>query len=386
MRVRYDGLEHGEPVLAPWVILKSRYAREEGVTFPISMCADLYSHLLSCAQLKQDELDSSGEANGAHNSEQIVDENCVFDLSQLSSMDFNDEAVNCSLKILTEQHAVKGHEAERGSDFAKVRRWIQSGPLNEAGDSSTNGPRPLPMHMRTVRLELYEMLLPNLVTFLSDICVRYQHLDQPPQLNFLYSSSGERKFFFDIRNTPYGNRLHIAQVTNFHRSVIGIPLESLVTFRNRLTMLIDALKLEEGEVMRETLGRYSNRPRRLRYVRQTSANRPATSFNSRQTRADQESKGVQQHNKVEETKGTVKTKRPPRQSGAALKPQVKPQEPDAEGDHKADEVQESTNKDAKEEDEINKKEEVLKTKSKKKSKKRAKAFDANKEEKKEVEA
>lgn len=167
MRARYDGLEHGDPDLAPWVILRSRYARDEGVTFPISMCADLYNHLLSCAQLRQDELDSSGEVHVAQNSDQVDDENCVFDLSKLSAMDFNDEAINCSLKILTEQHIVEAGESGEKSEAAKVRRWIQSGPLSEGGDNTANGFRFLPMHMRTVRLELYEMLLPNLVTFLS---------------------------------------------------------------------------------------------------------------------------------------------------------------------------------------------------------------------------
>lgn len=219
---------------------------------------------------------------------------------------------------------------------------------------------------------------------LGDICVRYQHLDQLPQLNFLYSPSGERRFFFDIRNTPYGNRLHISQVTELHRSVIGIPLESLVTFRNRLTTLIDALKLEEGEVMRETLEKYSNRPRRLRYVRPTSTNQPTVSSSSRQTRFDQENKGVQKHNKMGEAKGPVKAKRPPRQNGANFNSQPKPQEPDAEGDHKADEVQESADKDAKEENEVSQKEGASKVKKKKKSKK-PKTIDTDQDDKKESE-
>ncbi|KAL5960844.1 hypothetical protein TSMEX_011513 [Taenia solium] len=384
VRVRYDGLEHGDPDQAPWVLLKSRFVRGEMVTFPISMCADLYNHLLSCAQLRQGELDSSGEAHDAQNSDQIDDETCVFDLSQLSAIEFNDKAVNCSLKILTGQNEVKEGESEKNTEFAKVRRWIQSGPLIEAKDSSPDGLRGLPPHTRTVRLELYEMLLPNLVTFLSDICVRYQHLDQPPQLNFLYSPSGERRFFFDIRNTPYGNRLHIAQVTDLHRSVIGIPLESLVTFRNRLTMLIDALKLEEGEIMRKTLGKYSNRPKRLRYVRPTSTSRPLNSSNARQTQFDQENR-IQQQNKGEELKGPMKTKRPMRQNGATLKSQSKPQKPDAEGDHKADEVQECINKDEKEE-EVKQKGEAVEAKKKKKPKRCPKKTDAAQDKEKEVEA
>ncbi|KAH9280871.1 hypothetical protein ECG_06781 [Echinococcus granulosus] len=381
IRVQYDGLEHGDPDLAPWVVLRSRFTREEAVTFPISMCADLYNHLLHCAQLRQDELDSSGEAHTTQGSDQNDDENCAFDLSHLRSVAFIDEATNCSLTILTEQPTLGESKSGRESEFGKVRRWIQSGPLNKPEDKSANGPHTLPMHMRTVYLELYEILLPNLITFLSDICVRYQHLDQPPQLNFLYSPSGERRFFFDIRNTPYGNRLHISQVTDLHRNVIGIPLESLVTFRNRLTMLIDALKLEDGEVMRETLEKYSSRPRRLRFIRPTFGNQAATSSSSRQTRFENENKRVQQRNKLEETKAPVKTRRPPQQGGTAFKSQPKPQEPNTEGDHKADEVQGSANRNAKEENEV-KQEEDRPMVRRNGKKKRSRVVNANQKEEK----
>ncbi|VDM36287.1 unnamed protein product [Hydatigera taeniaeformis] len=201
-------------------------------------------------------------------------------------------------------------------------------------------------------------------------------MEQPPQLNFLYSPSGERRFFFDVRNTPYGNRLHISQVTDLHRNVIGIPLESLVTFRNRLTTLIDALKLEDGEAMRETLEKYSNRPRRIRHLRPTSFTQQTSSSSTRQTRVDQESKGGQQHNKMEDEKGPVKSKRLPHQSGTTSKSQLQLHEPNGEGDHKIDEVQESTNEDTKE-NEAKQKEEALKAKRKKKAKKQSKAVGAN---------
>ncbi len=94
--------------------------------------------------------------------------------------------------------------------------------------------------------------------------MRYQTLEQPPQVNFLYSPSGERRYFFDVRNTRYGNRLHIAQVTDLHRNVIGVPLESMVAFRDRLTQIIDSLHLEDGKDLRDALEKRSNRPVRRR--------------------------------------------------------------------------------------------------------------------------
>ncbi|EUB62599.1 hypothetical protein EGR_02395 [Echinococcus granulosus] len=232
-----------------------------------------------------------------------------------------------------------------------------------------------------VQIKMMTKTAPSIFLISGDICVRYQHLDQPPQLNFLYSPSGERRFFFDIRNTPYGNRLHISQVTDLHRNVIGIPLESLVTFRNRLTMLIDALKLEDGEVMRETLEKYSSRPRRLRFIRPTFGNQAATSSSSRQTRFENENKRVQQRNKLEETKAPVKTRRPPQQGGTAFKSQPKPQEPNTEGDHKADEVQGSANRNAKEENEV-KQEEDRPMVRRNGKKKRSRVVNANQKEEK----
>ncbi|VDD82217.1 unnamed protein product [Mesocestoides corti] len=265
---RYDGLEHGDPDLAPWAVLKSRFKRYDEVTFPISLCTHLHRHLLSCAQLHDGNTGTSANTEG---------NDPVFDLSKLVPAEFCDRDVNCSLKVLSKRPTMSTDDST--DEDGKVRRWLQAGPITQTEGASTNGEngsRPLPVHLRTVCLEIYESLLPNLIAFISDICVRYQALGQPPQVKYLYSPSGERRYFFDIHNTRYGNRLHISQVTDFHRSVIGIPLESLVTFRDRLTQLIDVLKLEDGKHVREALEKYSSRPVRRRPIRPTSCSQSAT--------------------------------------------------------------------------------------------------------------
>ena len=164
---RYAGLDYGDPDLAPWVILRSRFKKYEEVTFPISMCSKLLNHLLSCVRMGVEEHGTSAHMNNTETSKPIG-KNPLFDLSKLSSADFEDVGLNIFLKVITE--GPDSEETPSGeSGVQGVRRWIQSGPLTNTVDNSTNGnsTRSLPLHTRTAHLELYETLLPNLVVFLS---------------------------------------------------------------------------------------------------------------------------------------------------------------------------------------------------------------------------
>ncbi|VDN28823.1 unnamed protein product, partial [Dibothriocephalus latus] len=65
--------------------------------------------------------------------------------------------------------------------------------------------------------------------------------------------SGDRRFYFDLRNTRWGHRLFLSQVTDFHRNVIAIPVETLTDFRDRINTFIEKLHLEENKTLRDTL-------------------------------------------------------------------------------------------------------------------------------------
>lgn len=60
-------------------------------------------------------------------------------------------------------------------------------------------------------------------------------------------------FYFDLRDTRWGRRLQISQLTDMHRSTIGVPLEALVNFRSRLDKLIECLSLNESHALKSTL-------------------------------------------------------------------------------------------------------------------------------------
>lgn len=157
--IRYDGLEQGDPDLAPWVTLRSRFTPTQEVTFPISICANLRKHLLSCADenLNVNGLYSSGD------SRHLTPEISVFSVSKLTEIDFQDRAVGCSLRILA--------TVDSSDDEAGNRRCLSSCPINGPPAVSSNGDgasKPMPIHLRQGTLELYEALLPNLVAFLSE--------------------------------------------------------------------------------------------------------------------------------------------------------------------------------------------------------------------------
>lgn len=95
-------------------------------------------------------------------------------------------------------------------------------------------------------IELRDTLIRSLVRFLNDVALRYRNIKDEMMIPALYSHSGERRFYYDLRRTRWGLRLHVSQVTDLHRNVIGIPLESLVSFRNRLNHVISFLKLDNN--------------------------------------------------------------------------------------------------------------------------------------------
>lgn len=94
-------------------------------------------------------------------------------------------------------------------------------------------------------IELRNELLGHLVKFLEDVATRYRPLTKDMNIPSLYSYSGERRFYYDLRETRWGVRLHISQVTGMYRNVVGIPLESVVAFRDRINQAIQFLGLEE---------------------------------------------------------------------------------------------------------------------------------------------
>jgi hypothetical protein len=97
-------------------------------------------------------------------------------------------------------------------------------------------------------IEIFELrseLTGHLVKFLEDVATRYRHLEAEMNIPSLYSYSGERRFFYDLRETRWGIRLHISQVTDLYRNAIDIPLESVTAFRDRMNQVINFLGLEK---------------------------------------------------------------------------------------------------------------------------------------------
>ena len=95
-------------------------------------------------------------------------------------------------------------------------------------------------------IELRNELMPKLTQFLADVILRYRDVKSQMNVPSLYSPSGERRFFFDLRQTRYGKRLYISQVTDYHRNVIAVPLDTLMLFRERLNQAVDLLHLEDA--------------------------------------------------------------------------------------------------------------------------------------------
>lgn len=162
-------------------------------------------------------------------------------------------------------------------------------------------------------------------------------MEQLPQVSCLYSPSGERRFFFDLRNTRYGIRLHISQVTDLHRNVIGIPLESLVDFRDRLSALVDSLNLEEEKKLCNNLSNNFSRSVRFRTYRPHSGTRQVAGSNTIKINGSEKLQ-QEQHNK--EMKGSEESVIPPgnkQQQNPPSSPKSKLHNQNPEGNNKVEE-------------------------------------------------
>ncbi|VDN98925.1 unnamed protein product [Rodentolepis nana] len=234
----YQGLFSPEIESAPWVIVRDRYHKDQMITFPITLCGGVYESLQTMVSKR----------NG----------DWSFDVTKLQKFQLMESILNnfidCPNETVQNEISADADSKDKSdvlSDDEKKRVWLRSGPVNPPEPKAD-----LPPHKRTTYLRVYEELVPNLLAFLLDIKTRYSQRDVSPEKAVsMLSDSGERRFFFDVRNTRYGYRLHISQVSNKNRMVIGIPLESVVMARNCLNEVIENYSLAEDND-RATLRKY----------------------------------------------------------------------------------------------------------------------------------
>ncbi|CAH8874039.1 unnamed protein product [Trichobilharzia szidati] len=303
----------GKSMPQPWVTVRDYFKGQYSVGLPVSICNTLLKHLLTCVVVEEEQQSDSSEdsdiasassplpeatqnasptqASGDTKSpgEEATSEEAsvnkkrssrvrqkVFQLSRLKPIRIVCEATGCTLEVTARDPTAKRPSAGSEEPTQTVqadpeRRWLISAPLeirtnvsssgeqtiDSSGIGSTtsgNGRRKHPWETRGT-LELHESLMPQVSAFLADVVTRYRSVDLVPEVRSLYSASGGRRFFFDLRDTRWGKRLHISQVTELHRNVIGIPLEALVSFRSRLDMVIESLGLEDQHALRSTIFR-----------------------------------------------------------------------------------------------------------------------------------
>lgn len=284
----------------PWVTVRDSTKTNSQIGLPVSICDALLKHLLTCATADQTLLDSgeehdptdncsttvaeqrgespakasgdgkspideatSGE-NSPNKKESLHSHSKLFQLSRLQPIRIECEATGCILNVMARDPTTKrvptnNDEPEQPIPVEPSRRWIVSTPL-EARTSEGVSDNSVPQGGRRRHpwetcgfLELHESLLPHFSAFLADVVTRYRPANQFPDVRSLYSASGGRRFFFDLRDTRWGKRLHISQVTHRRRTLIGVPLEALVSFRARLDTIIQNLKLEEQHTLRSEI-------------------------------------------------------------------------------------------------------------------------------------
>lgn len=310
----------GKSIPQPWVTIRDSIRSQGSVGLPVSICDALLKHLLTCAVTEKETHSDSSEdsdvvsgsdtqrsspAQGSGDGKSPVDETAsetassakkvskrtkakVFQLSRLKPIRIMCEATGCTLEVTARDPVAKraSSNPEDSNQVVQIdpsRRWIISTPADakptvvasgeQVADSNgvnttTSARRKQPWETRG-SIELHETLIPQLSAFLADVVTRYRAINLIPEVRSLYSASGGRRFFFDLRDTRWGKRLHISQVTDLHRNVIGIPIESLVSFRSRLDMIIANLGLEEQHSLRSTIyGDIGDRaaPRRSRRI------------------------------------------------------------------------------------------------------------------------
>jgi hypothetical protein len=240
----------------------------------ISTGDDLKHDEITEEEHKDDEYDNSEEKTGEETSKvptTTASTNYKYDLSQLKP---------CALTCPRTHEVV---EVENIIIDGVTHKHLRS-YMNVPGKADYKNGDPVE------KIELREELLRSLERFLTDVAVRYRNIKGDLVIPSLYSYSGERRFYYDLRRTRWGLRLHVSQVTDMHRNVIGIPLEALVQFRDRLSEAISSLQLEEqllpsrGGRMRSNAA--SKRGRRRRTNKQRFNRRGPRGTSSDQQTAD----------------------------------------------------------------------------------------------------
>ncbi|CAH8675277.1 unnamed protein product [Schistosoma bovis] len=299
----------------PWVTVRDYFKGNDFVSLPVSICNTLLKHLMTCAIVDDDHrvessedseiecttspspkvgeeaslTETSGETasqveGGASEGTKVIKKVSsrvkphTFQLSLLKPIRIVCEATGCTLEV-TARNPLPKHTSTSSEEPTQTvqadpdKRWLISAPLevrksNSSGGehtldgsgigSTTNGSGRRQYSWETRgTLELHTSLMPKLLTFLADVATRYRAIDLIPKVQSLYSISGERRFLFNLKDTRWGKRIHISQVTDLHRNVIGIPLEDLVSFRSRLDTVIKSLGLEDQYAIRSSIHRNS---------------------------------------------------------------------------------------------------------------------------------
>lgn len=210
--------------------------KQRRVWIPVDLCGEIVAHLKTCRveantseagdstsmvsspDLSSEKDSRSNSVSRAKNSKRRI----TFDVSKLEEILFEDKDTG---KLVEISH-VDGQTRLRTFMDVPSKELYREGDFMEV-------------------IELRNGLLHRLIKFMKDVSLRYKPVEKNVQIPSLYSYSGERRFYYDLRDTRWGLRLHISQVTDLHRNVIGIPLESVVPFRDRLNQAIQALSLDE---------------------------------------------------------------------------------------------------------------------------------------------
>ncbi|XP_018646189.1 hypothetical protein Smp_044680 [Schistosoma mansoni] len=297
----------------PWVTVRDYYKGNDFVSLPVSICNTLLKHLMTCATVGDHQAESSEdseiectsspspkvgeEASLTETSGETVSQveggakvtkkvssgvkPHTFQLSLLKPIRIVCEATGCTLEV-TARNPLPKHTSTNSEEPTQTvqadpdKRWLISAPLEVRKNNSSNGEQTLDSSgigsttngsgrrqfswETRGTLELHASLMPQLLTFLADVVTRYRAIDLIPKVQSLYSISGERRFLFNLKDTRWGKRIHISQVTDLHRNVIGIPLEDLVSFRSRLDTVIKSLGLEDQYAIRSSIhGNTENR-------------------------------------------------------------------------------------------------------------------------------
>lgn len=197
------------------------------VCFPMSMCKKVVDTMLD-SKLTTTTVNDNNEEN----KEQEVTEKSKIN-------EFN--------VTLIKDVKIESDDKKYFLEFAKTsndEKILRGGIIKE----STNDENEYPW-LKQGHVILRNVFIGKIIKTLVDIMVRYQSIKNLPNAPSFYSASGGRRFFFDINETKWGKRLQISQLTTNRRNTIGVPLENLVQFRDRLDYFIKELTLDDTSNM-----------------------------------------------------------------------------------------------------------------------------------------